>query len=195
MGEPKVDLAFHVMGRRVPVDHGYALYAAVSRVLPGFHEEQDAALGLIRGRYVGEGLLDITPNTEIVIRLPASRIASALPLAGKTLDIVGHSVRIGVPTTRALVPATAVYAHLVTTRNGNDQARFEEEIRRQADSLGTKGRLAVGERRTFSVHGKQVVGYTVLASELTAEESITLQENGLGGRQKMGCGFFEAKGK
>lgn len=84
MGEPKVDLAFHVMGRKIPVDHGYALYAAVSRVLPGFHEEKDAALGLIRGRYIGDGLLDITPNTEIVIRIPANRIASALPLAGKT---------------------------------------------------------------------------------------------------------------
>lgn len=191
MGEPKVDLAFHVMGRRVPVDHGYALYAAVSRLLPGFHEEQNAALGLIRGRYIGEGLLDISPNTEIVIRLPASRIASALPLAGKALDIIGHSLRIGVPTTRALVPATALYAHLVTTRNGNDQARFEEEIHRQADSHGVKGRLSVGERRTFSVHGKQVVGYSVLASELTAEESIALQEQGLGGRRKMGCGFFE----
>lgn len=192
MGEPKVDLVFHVMGRRVPVDHGYALYAAISRVIPGFHEDRDAALGLIRGRYVGEGLLDITPNTEIVIRIPASRIASALPLAGKTLEIAGHSVRIGVPTTRALNPATALYAHLVTTRNGNDQARFEEEIRRQADTLVMKGRLTVGERRTFSVHGKQVVGYSVLASELTAEESIALQEQGLGGRRKMGCGFFEA---
>lgn len=192
MGEPKVDLAFHVMGRKIPVDHGYALYAAVSRELPGFHEMQDAALGLIRGRYVGEGMLDITPHTEIVIRIPASRVASALPLAGKTLGIVGHSVRVGVPTTRALIPATALYAHLVTTRNGNDQARFEEEIRRQADTLGMKVRLTVGERRTFSVHGKQVVGYSVLASELMAEESIALQENGLGGRRKMGCGFFEA---
>jgi len=42
------------------------------------------------------------------------------------------------------------------------------------------------------VHGKQVVGYPVLVSELTPEESILLQENGLGGRRKMGCGFFEA---
>jgi CRISPR/Cas system CSM-associated protein Csm4 (group 5 of RAMP superfamily) len=28
-------------------------------------------------------------------------------------------------------------------------------------------------------------------SELTAEESIRLQEHGLGGRRKMGCGVFE----
>jgi CRISPR-associated protein Cas6 len=194
MSEPKVDLVFNVMGQRVPVDHGYALYAAVSKVLPKIHEDQDIALDLIRGRYVGDGLLDITPRTELVVRLPAGRISAVLALAGKSLDILAHAVRIGIPTTRALVPAAALYAHLVTTRNGNDQPRFEEEIRRQADALGIKGKLTVGERRTFGIHGKQVVGYSILASELTAEESIVLQENGLGGRRKMGCGFFKAGG-
>lgn len=191
--DPKVDLVFLVVGQRIPVDHGYALYAAVSRVLPELHEAQDIALDLVRGRYIGAGLLDITPRTELVVRLPSSRISTVLALAGKKLDILGHAVGIGVPTTRALVLSSALYAHLVTTRNGNDQVRFEKEIHHQADALGVKGKLTVGERRTFGVHGKQVVGYSVLASELTAEESITLQENGLGGRRKMGCGFFRKR--
>ncbi len=59
------------------------------------------------------------------------------------------------------------------------------------DSLAVKGRFQVIKRKTFQVHGKQVVGYSVLASGLNPEDSITLQENGLGGRRKMGCGFFE----
>lgn len=191
--EPKVDLAFHMVGRTLPVDHGYALYAALCRALPAHHEEAEAAMGLVRGRYVGNGLLDVSPHTELVIRLPAGRIPAYLRLAGKTLEVDGHRPRLGVPQTRALVPAATLYAHLVTTRNGNDPARFEGEIRRQAHALGVNGRLSVGDRRTFGVHGKQVVGYSVLASELTAEESIALQEGGLGGRRKMGGGFFEVR--
>lgn len=189
--DPKVDLSFVAMGSRLPVDHGYALYAAVCRVLPSHHEEADAAMGFVRGRYVGNGVLDISPRAELVVRIPAGGIPPYLRLAGKTLEIDGHRLRLGVPQTRPLVPAAALYAHLVTTRNGNDPARFEAELRRQADALGIKGKLTIGERRTFGVHGKQVVGYSVLASELTAEESIALQETGLGGRRKMGCGFFE----
>lgn len=191
--DPKVDLAFHALGRRLPVDHGYALYGALSRVLPALHDDDAAGVALIRGRYLGDGFLDVTPHTELVLRVPAPRLRDYLPLAGKTLELDGHRLRLGVPQTRALVPAAALYAHLVTTRNGNDQARFEAELRRQAAALGVKGRLTVGERRTFGVHGKQVVGYAVLASELTAEESIALQEGGIGGRRKMGCGFFEAR--
>ncbi len=32
-----VDLCFPVLGQTLPSDHGYALYAALSRVLPALH--------------------------------------------------------------------------------------------------------------------------------------------------------------
>ena len=34
---PYVDLAFRLTGSKVPVDHGYALYSALSRLLPEIH--------------------------------------------------------------------------------------------------------------------------------------------------------------
>lgn len=153
--------------------------------------DESAGVKLIRGRYVGDGMLDISPRTELTLRLAASDIAQYINLAGKRLDILGQTMTVGVPMTRALVPAVALYAHQVTTKNGHDQNRFEEEIARQMATSNVKGKFAVGKRRTFGIHGKQVVGYSMLVSELTAEESIILQENGLGGRRKMGCGFFE----
>ena len=39
------------------------------------------------------------------------------------------------------------------------------------------------------IRDKRVVGYAVLATGLTVEESIRLQEHGLGGRRRMGCGY------
>lgn len=189
--EPKVDLCFRVIGKRIPVDHGYALYAAISHILPHFHDDDTAGLKLVRGRYVGDGLLDISPHSELVLRLPADRLAHYIPLAGKRLVIDDTSLLVGVPNTRALIPSPTLHSHLVTTKNGSDQARFEAEISRQMEALNALGRFTVGERRTFKVHGKQVVGYSLLVSELSAEESITLQESGLGGRRRMGCGFFD----
>jgi CRISPR-associated protein Cas6 len=193
--EMKVDLRFQVFGQSIEVDHGYTLFAAISRILPEFHEASDIGLRLIRGRYMGNGQINISPASNLVFRLPVSKLAEYINLAGKTLDLDGHQLRIGVPNSQALVPATALYSHLVTTKNGNDQKRFEEEMERQLETLDCKGKLSVGKRKTFKLHGKQVVGYSVLVSELTAEESITLQEQGLGGRRKMGCGFFEPKRK
>jgi CRISPR-associated protein Cas6 len=191
----KVDLRFQVFGQSVKVDHGYALFAAISRILPEFHEAGDIGLRLIRGRYMGNGQLNISPASNIVFRLPVSKVAEYINLAGKIFDLDGHQLHIGVPNSRALVPAVTLYSHLVTTKNGNDQKRFEEEMKRQMETMGCKGKLSVGKRKTFKVREKQVVGYSALVSELTAEESIILQEQGLGGRRKMGCGFFEPKRK
>ncbi len=188
--EIKIDLQFQIFGRNLKVDHGYALFGAISRIIPEFHKADDIGISLIRGKYIGEGLLSISPHSQLIFRLPAGQVESYLNLAGKTLDLDGHQLRIGVPNSRSLVPATALYSHLVTTRNGQDQHRFEREITNQCRSLNCNGKLSVGKRRTFSIHGKQVVGYSVLVSELTTEESITVQEKGLGGRRKMGCGFF-----
>lgn len=189
--EPKFDLCFNILGRQIHVDHGFALYGAISRVLPQLHENNSVGIKLIRGRYIGGGLLYITPFSELVLRLPASGITQYIRLAGKRLGILGENLTVGVPKTKALVPAASLYSHLVTTKNGTDQQRFESEISKQVQALNSQGKISVGKRRTFSVHGKQVVGYSVMINELTAEESIKLQEQGLGGRRKMGCGFFE----
>ena len=85
--EDKIDLCFRVTGQTVAVDHGYALFAALSRILPAFHEARDAGLCLLRGRYIGEGLLDIRPHTTLRLRLPA---AQAPPLPGPGRQDPGH---------------------------------------------------------------------------------------------------------
>ncbi len=189
--EPHVELIFKVTGQQIPVDHGYSLYGAISRVFPRFHEDSAVGLKRIRGRYAGDGSLDISPASELVIRMPVGAIGDYLALAGQTLTVDEAPLSVGAPRTRALTPAVALYAHLVTTKNGLDQARFESEIARQLTEMGVQGRFAVGDRKTFAIHGRQIVGYAVSVFELTAGESIMVQERGLGGRRKMGCGFFE----
>lgn len=187
----KVDLCFKVIGKNIHVDHGFTLYGSLCRQLPAMHEDEELGVRTIRGRYIGNGLLDISPHSELVLRLPVDKIVQYINLAGKRIEIMGNMINIGIPMTRALIPAVALYAHQVTTKNGNDQNRFEKELLRQLEVMNIKGKYSVGKRRTIGIHEKQVVAYSLLVSGLTAEESIVLQENGLGGRRKMGCGFFE----
>ena len=189
--DPKVDLCFSIRGKTIPVDHGFDLYSCISRILPLFHEAQDVGLKLIRGRYTGDGLLSIQPNSWLVFRLFSSGLSPYINLAGNSLDLRGYLIQIGVPNTRALYPSPVLYSHLVTTRNGQDQERFLKEINRQLSEMGVKAEVHLGDRKTFTVHDKKVVGYSLQLLGLTDENSIKVQEQGLGGRRKMGCGFFE----
>jgi hypothetical protein len=68
----KVDLCFSITGRAIPVDYGFDLYSTTSRIIPEYHDAEDIGLKLIRGRYIGDGLLDIHPNSWLVLRLKTS---------------------------------------------------------------------------------------------------------------------------
>ena len=45
-------------------------------------------------------------------------------------------------------------------------------------------------RRVLRIKGFTVVGYSLIVSDLSDKDSVILQEVGLGGKTKMGCGFF-----
>lgn len=194
-GTHVVDVHFRLQGAQIDADHGYALYAAISRVLetPGdqwLHAADDWGLLPVRGRYVGGGKLALGRAARFGLRLPAGKIPKILPLAGKRLDINGDRFMVGTSATAALKPVAVLYAHVVTTKNGEGEARFDAEIARQLEALEIRGKASRGPRRIFTVKDKKVVGYSLLVSELTGEEAIRLQERGLGGRRKMGCGVF-----
>lgn len=187
---PHVDLAFRLMGTALPVDHGYALYSAINRLVPALHDARDIGVHPIRGRYTGDGHLHLTPSSRLILRLPDIRISSFLKLAGKMLDVDGHQLRVGVTETRALRPAANLYSRLVTIKGFMEPEAFLKAAGRQLQEMAVTADLRVGERRTLRVKDKQVVGFEVTALGLDAEDSVRLQEVGIGGRRRMGCGVF-----
>jgi CRISPR-associated protein Cas6 len=192
---PVVDIFFGVRGNGVFADHGYALYGAVARVLETpedawFHQLEQVGLHLIRGVYGPRGRLLLGPRARFGLRLPATLIPKVLALAGKRLVVGGDTLRVGVPHVQALRPASVLAARVVTTRNGQDDRRFDREIARQLSGLGIAASAIRGRRRVFRIKDNTVVGYGVRVSGLNAAESLLLQEHGLGGRRKMGCGVF-----
>lgn len=208
---PIVDVAFRVTGDRIPADHGYALLGAVSRVVPAVHGDDTIGIHPIIGRYVGDRMLALTERSHLVFRLDSDRISEVLPLAGKQLDLDGHTIRVGVPQTRALRPAARLYSRLVVIKGFLDPEPFLEAVKRQLADFGIQGipgllrrradaalegrsRAAPDRcpfiRRTLRIRDKQVVGYAVEVIGLSAQDSIKLQELGLGGRRRFGCGVF-----
>ena len=199
-GEPMhVDLSFSLVGNKtVAADHGYVLYGAISRLLPAVHRENGIAVHPVRGRQVGNRQLMLMPWSTLTLRVEDGQIASLLLLAGKSLRLGDTSVRVGVPTVNALVPATSMRSRLVVIKVANIQPasvtaeQFAGAVRRQLNELGVSAEaiVTIGKRRTLCVKQRELVGYEVVVEGLMAEESISLQEQGLGGKRHMGCGVF-----
>jgi len=134
---PHVDLAFRLTGATIPVDHGYALYAAISRLLPDLHADKDIGIHPVRGRYVGDGSLHLATFSRLTIRLPDDRIRAVLKLAGKTLEVDGQRLRVGVPETRALRPTAALYSRLASISTPRQRLTAEGRDDSQRGPVGS----------------------------------------------------------
>lgn len=188
--EPVVDLSFPLRGKVIPVDHGYALYSACCRLVPDIHA--DAGLGIfpVQGAYVeGENLL-INRTSRLTLRVDANRVGTFLFLAGKSLEVNGCLLSVGVPNLAMLRPTPSLLARTVTIKGFEEDEPFLEALKRQLKPLAPEAKPILLKRRTIRIAGKQIVGFKVLLEGLTAEESIAVQEKGLGGRRKFGCGLF-----
>jgi len=209
-----LELVFSLIGAHpIPSDHGYLLYSAISQLVPDVHAENSLAVHPIQGRQIGNRQIQLIDRSCLVLRIPDGKIAPLLKLAGQSLRVGATSIRVGVPQVRALVPATALRSRLVTIKVKNISAGaltpkiFLEAARRALTKLGLSNEVRVTiptrsgltpesplipQRRTLRVRDVEIVGYELVIEGLTAEESLTLQEHGLGGKRHMGCGVFAA---
>lgn len=203
----QLDLEFPVSSTAaIAADHGYHLYAGLSQTLAAVHSENGIAVHPIRGRQVGDRMLQLMPWSSVRIRTPQERIGDLIALAGKRVTVGTQQILLGVPHVLALEPATALRSRLVTIKGFQDADSFLQAVRRQLAAMeigeeaivtiptrtrpGTDGLEPV--RRTIRIRDKEVVGFEVQLEGLTADESIRVQETGLGGRRHMGCGVFVA---
>ena len=187
-----VDLAFRLSGSDLPVDHGYLLFAGISKHLPTFHAATDWGVHPVRGTPLGNGTLALSDSSRLVMRLPATEIPTVIPLAGKRLNIGGRVVRVGVPEVRPIRPARHLFSRFVTVKGFADApSEFADACKRQLDALGVRGtEIAVKARRVMRVKGYTIVGHAVRLSRLSEADSVAVQERGLGGKRKMGAGVF-----
>lgn len=202
-----LDLEFPVSSTSgINADHGYHLYAGLSRALPAVHSEPGIGVHPIRGRQIGSRMLELMPWSGVRIRVLQDKIGELIALSGKSIDVGPHKIRLGVPNLHALEPATVLRSRLVTIKGFQEVAVFQQAVHRQLTAMNISEQVIVtipersrkpGEaaqpvRRTIRIRDKEVVGFEVILEGLTAEESIAVQETGIGGRRHMGCGVFMA---
>jgi CRISPR-associated protein Cas6 len=185
-----VELHFPFTGATLPSDHGYALYGAISRLIPEAHEADWLAIEAIPGTARGDGITQLDREASLKIRLPQDRVPLLLKLAGKRLELDGHAIRLGAPQIFLLKPSPQLYARIVTIKGFTEPEPFLDAVCRKLDEMGVTGEPTVGPRRVVKVGNHTIVGFALAIHELSDESSIILQERGLGGRRRMGCGFF-----
>ncbi|MGB7441136.1 MAG: type I-MYXAN CRISPR-associated protein Cas6/Cmx6 [Coleofasciculaceae cyanobacterium] len=196
-----INLSFPVSGNELPADQNYRLYAAISKQFPQLHRLNGLAINTIPGIPNQRGTIHLTPSSRLILRLPVEAIAQVYPLAGQTLDIGGYLIQLGNPELQTLKPTNCLSARLVTIKGYTKPAPFLVAAYRQLKALDINADISIAannqgepKRLTLKITKQRrsytIVGFSVIASNLTPDDSVKLQIHGLGGKRRIGCGIF-----
>lgn len=197
--QPFVELSFGVIGETLPADHGYGLYSAIAHLCPDIHEQAGVSILTIPGEPDRQGKIHLSQSSHLKVRLPyePEKLALVLPLAGQTLTIGKHSIQLTIPQIHPLRPVDKLRSRIVTIKKFQEPEPFKAAAQRQLDALGIQGNLILplneeGEpsRKAIKIKTYSVVGFSLIVTDLNEEDSLKLQQHGLGGKHRMGCGIF-----
>ncbi len=198
--EEVIDLQFRIRCPALPVDHAWPLAQAIQQHLPWFMQEPRAGLHLIHGAESGNGwerpeaqdaLLHLSRRTPLILRLPMELAEAARELVGHTLDIAGHPMEIQEARQKQLAMTRFLYARHIATDPDTPEEAFiawaVDELKQMG--LGFK-KILCGKPHALDSPDGPIHTCSLMVAELSYEDAITLQEQGLGPHRTLGCGLF-----
>jgi CRISPR-associated protein Cas6 len=194
-----VDAVFAIACRSLPVDHAYALQQAIQEALPWFAQEPRAGLHTVHGAASGSGwmrpegadaLLQLSHRARLALRLPAHRAEGAAALVGRTLQVAGWPLHVEKMALRPLSRITTLFSRCVVL-DADDEAVFVSAASEELGALGIRAeRMVCGRVTPVATPARTYQARSLMLAGLTLEQSLLLQQSGLGAGRKLGCGLF-----
>jgi CRISPR-associated protein Cas6 len=195
-----VDAVFAIECRSLPVDHAFALSAAIQAALPWFADEPEAGLHTIHGASSASGwmrpegedaLLQLSRRTKLVLRIPGNRLQDAAELSDRTLDVAGFPMRVGELSSRPLVRIASLFSRGVMFEGAADEPAFVAAAIEGLRALGVEvSTMLCGRDVALATPQRSYRTRSLMVTVATPAQSIALQRHGLGEARKLGCGLF-----
>jgi CRISPR-associated protein Cas6 len=196
-----VDLAFRISCPTLPIDHAWILSQRLGQALPWLENEEHAGIHLIHGASSSHGwkrpedpgseLLHLSRRTRLRLRLPKRRLDDARELTGKTLDIGGHSLEVGHSSVQLLSALPTLFARYILTREEVSEEQFLGAAASELRAMDINCRkLLCGIPHSHAFPEGPLFTRSLMVADLEPEQSVRLQQLGLGAGRKSGFGLF-----
>lgn len=186
--DPVIDMVFALSGVRLPPAYAAALWEALLGRLPWLADEPGVGVHAIRASS-GDGGLLLSRRARLTLRLPARRSSDVLSLSGRHIEVDGERLEVGAGRPRPLEPFPTLSARFVATGAADDLAH-QEVVQAMLGEIGMPVRFICGRMRSVRSAGATFTGAEVVVHQLRPEQSVALQQRGLGGGRHLGQGLF-----
>jgi CRISPR-associated protein Cas6 len=184
-----VEAVFPLEGKALPRDHAQALQHALAEQLPWLRSDAGAGIHPLKLVSGPESLALLSQRTRLILRVDANRLDELKALCGVELDVSGHAMRLGAVHLRALQPLATLYAYRVAAVSA-DESEFMQAMEAELTELAIAGERVCGKRHSLRVDGLDMTTFSMMLHGLVPEQSLRLQQHGLGPHRLLGCGLF-----
>ncbi len=200
--EDIVDLVFDIRCRELPVDHAHDLSAAIQAHLPAIDDDRFGIHTIhLAGSQngwerpdpkLGQKLI-LSRRTKLTLRVPREHIAAVeQALEGAQIDVAGCEMTIGKAKQKKLSSQSTVFARHVALEPGeeDDENAFLQRIVSHLADRGIRVKKALCGK-TVEMAGPEgpIQTRSIMIADLSADDSVQLQEEGIGPLRRMGCGI------
>ena len=189
MGDAVVDAVFPVSGQTLPRDHAQALQQVLCSRWPWLGTDALAGIHPIKVVHGSDEQALLSGRARLLLRIEARRMDELARQPEADLTVAGHLLRLGPPRLRELQPHGTLYAYKVAADN-EDEVAFMAAIERELAAPEIGGQRVCGKRQGMVVSGRVLDTFSLMLHALPAEQSLRLQQRGLGKHRLLGCGVF-----
>lgn len=199
-----IDLVFDIRCRELPVDHQRDLADALSPHLAEFFAHAQFGVHNVHlagsqngwerpDPKLGQKLI-LSRRTKLMLRVPKEHAEEvSRRLRDTEIDIAGCALRIGRSRHKALSSQGTIFSRFVALEPGEetDENAFLQRIVGELADRGIRLRKALcGKTTEITGPDGPIQTRSIMLADLSAEESVQLQQEGVGPLRHMGCGIF-----
>jgi CRISPR-associated protein Cas6 len=124
--------------------------------------------------------------------VPERYFDAALSLEGKNLAVAGNEMLVGAVEKRSLSTITTIYSrYLVFSNDPQAEEQFMDNAMQALQAMSVRPeKMLPGREKTIQMPGKMLKTRSLMITGITVEESLRIQQQGLGLHQHLGCGIF-----
>ena len=193
------DVVFKLSGIRLVVDHAQFLAHAVCAKLTehthsqiGIHQIRvaESGNGWERPSSAGE-MLQLSRRTKLVLRVDQDVYEDVLQLRNSELEIGGQGLKVGDSKLRKLSPLTTLFSHGIACDEDQAETEFLTDMASALHQMEIKvKKMICGIAHSIRSDGGSIFTRSLMVANLTPQESVLLQQRGIGSGRLMGCGLF-----
>ena len=193
------DLVFKLRGSDLDIDHAFALSEALKSHLRrdtcnqiGVHGVHMAGSGNGWNRPdQSEAMLPLSRRARLAIRVRRDDSEEVGRIKNQTLHIGSQQLEVGESTMRKLSTIGTLHARAVCCDSEQSETDFLVQVAESLNKMNIKvSRMICGKSGVIRTAGKTIFTRALMVADLEPEESVTLQQRGLGEGRMLGCGLF-----